>query len=86
MKTIEEVIKNKAFIISSLDEQHDEPIDIYSFSPMISTTNIKFKRDIVIDNSTILFKILKPFIYYSFSMTIKELPERCTPLINKHSF
>ena len=81
MKTKEEVIKNKAFIISSFNKQLEEVITTHCYSPIIFSTTITFKKDIVIDNSTILYKIIKPLIYYSFSITIKELPEQCTPLL-----
>ena len=85
MKTIEEVIKNKALIISSFDDQFEEAIEIHEYSPIIFSTCTEFKRDNVFsnvfNNITVLYKILKPFIYYSFSFTIKELPERCTPLL-----
>ena len=83
MKTLEEVIKNKAFIISSLNKHLEEVITMHCYSPIIFSSTTTFKKDIVIDNSIILYKILKPFIYYSFSFTIKEHPERC---FNFHHF
>ena len=70
MKTLKEVIENKALITCNIEEiikhkYHDRRTSFIEF-----TTQVNIKNKLVkIDNKK-LYEILKPFIYYIHSLTI----------------
>ena len=67
MKTLEEVIKNKTLLTSSINY-----INIYSHPGSPYTVDFDtyiFFEDILFNDSKEMYKILKPFIYYVYSLT-----------------
>ena len=70
MKTLEEMIKNIALLMSSLKK--DMEIYSHNFSPykIEIIIHISF-QDILFNDSKEMYKILKPFIYYVYSLTYK---------------
>ena len=78
MKTLKEVIENKALITCNIKEIIKHKYHNRRTSSIEFTTQVNFKNKLVKINNKKLYQILKPFIYYILALLLLKK-------INRHN-